>query len=496
MDDFIISRFDTDVTDLKIIYSYSVGLCKVFITNIGEYIVQEPKLSVEGEKIWKKLRSTIHYSFTHQELDNNQIVPLLKKHLEDESKKSSDFETWKTEKDAVEYYLDRDLVGHEEIDVLIKDKYIEDILCVSWDKPIGIVHNKFPQFPLLKTNIIFQSEDRLEKLIQRTAQKRGGDPPTDVKPMTSFTDKSRIRYTLTGNKTITPEGPTMSIRKPSIDNITIYHLLSGNVMSVLAAAYLWLVMDLKGFGVIIGATAAGKTTMINALFTMSNPQWHYFTIEDVLELKLLHQYVSKHQTTTNSSLQGEGIGNYSVGIFDLYKLSLRFKPDFVIVGEVLGQESEGLFQAAASGSGCMTSFHATDTRHALTRFESPPINISKTQTSLISYFLHISQIMKDNKRYRRVLSITEPIPIPDSKELKKKIYTIFNYDPILDKLMPDDVESVIKNSELLQKATILLGKSDIVEDLKKRVNILQRILDNKISDPKLIFNETIKYYTE
>ncbi|MCE2498932.1 MAG: hypothetical protein J4F28_08135 [Nitrosopumilaceae archaeon] len=57
-----------------------------------------------------------------------------------------------------------------------------------------------------------------------------------------------------------------------------------------------------------------------------------------------HRHVSRHQTTMNSSLQGtqgkaDGGGD-SFGVFDLCKLSLRFRPDFVLVGEILGQEAD------------------------------------------------------------------------------------------------------------------------------------------------------------
>ena len=173
---------------------------------------------------------------------------------------------------------------------------------------------------------------------------------------------------------------------------------------------------------------------------------------------------------------------------------MRFRPDSVIVGEVLSAEAEGLFQVAASGSGCVSSFHASDPQDTLTRLESPPINISKTQTGLITHILHISWIARENKRHRRILKITEPTAISNDPELKKDLKDVFWYDSKLDKLIPDNVEWLVKNSLKLEKAKTRLGILNIVEDLKKRMAILDKIVDEHISTPQLISKEISKYY--
>lgn len=493
MSDFIISRFDADIKNLKILEQYSIGRVKIYITKDGRYLVQEPPLSHQAEITLKKLMASIHDSFPLEKTNHDEIIPVLQNALEEESRKSDNFEIWKKEKENIEYYLTRDIANYSEIDILINDKYIEDILSVKWDNPITIVHKKFHQFTLLETNIVFKSEELMSKLIHRISQ-RYGDPPNDLNPTTSFTNKENIRFTFTDTRSITPDGPTMSIRKPSVDAITIYHLLKGNMLSLLSAVYLWIMIDLKGFGLIIGSPSSGKTTLINAALTMSNPRWHYFTIEDALELKLRHSQVSRHQTKMNSSIHGGDTGKNTYDVFALCRLSLRFRPDFVIVGEVLGKEAEGLFQVASSGSGCISSFHASNARHTLTRLEAPPINISKTQTSLISYILHISWITRQKLRHRRILSITEPIPVEEDGKLKKDLKKVFEYNEKTDKLEPESVDELIKGSEKLKQAKVILGISDMKTDLKNRMNILEKILNDNISDPKLISKEIFKYY--
>ena len=499
MDDFIISRFDGEISDVEIIYNYTVGMAKVFIDNNGRYIVQEPKISIHGEKIYNSLMYSLRQSIELKRFSESAILENITTQLELESKKTGQFDVWRNERESIEYYLKRNLTGYAEIDVLIHDGYIEDILSVKYDKPITITHNKFHNFSSLSTNIFFNSEEQLSKLIQRISQKYG-DPPTDVKPMTSFTNENNIRFTFTGNNKITPDGCTISIRKPSINVITIFDLINNNMLTTLSAAYLWIMMDLKGFGLVIGAPSSGKTTLINAMFGMCNPLWHYYTIEDVLELRLTHQNVSRHQTTGNSSINREDDKRASIGIFDLCRLSLRFNPDFVIVGEVLGADAEGLFQVAASGTGVVSSFHASSSNDALIRLESPPINTSKISTNLISYFLHISWIERQKNRQRRILEITEPVPEYTNDIMIKKLYKIFAYDVITDRLTvvpsdeTDEIARLVYKSQKLNKAQTVLGINNMYADLKKRMDILQKIIDDNISDAHLISKEIFKYY--
>ena len=529
-DNYAICRFDDQTSDPDVVQEYVVGQAgakaRVFITRDGRYIIREPPLTMRAEAAYRRLMQNIHHSFTYRSISSNDVIPLLKRMLEEESKATNDFEVWRREKEAVEYYLVRDIAGYAELDVLIRDPHIEDILCLHWNRPVAVVHREHPHHTLLSTNVTFQTESALERLIQRISQ-RYGEPPSETRPMTSFSDERGIRYTFTGNRKITPDSPTVSIRKPSVSAVTICHLLQSGLLSVLAASYLWCIMDLKGFGLVIGAPSAGKTTMINAIFTMSNPNWHYFTIEDVLELKVPHQYVSRHQTTTNSSLHGEqgasattsggsgGAGGAAgFGVFDLCRLSMRFRPDFVVVGEILGREADGLFQAAASGSGCMCSFHASSAEHALTRLEAPPISLSKSQTNLLTYILHMSWVLHDNKRQRKLISITEVSTGQDggpatgascaagtgtttnnsNPDSQKALNTLFWYDPEQNRVMPDSLDEIIERSAVLPRMKVMLGVDDIRCDMERRMGILERIRDDNITEVSRIHDAINGFY--
>ena len=223
-------------------------------------------------------------------------------------------------------------------------------------------------------------------------------------------------------------------------------------------------------------------------------------------LKWFEAYLEQLQTYLSG-------GEVGFGVFDLCKLSMRFRPDFVVVGEILGQEADGLFQAAASGSGCMCSFHASSAEHALTRLEAPPILLSKSQTNLLTYILHMSWVLHDNKRQRKLISVTEIAPggqdggtvagascaagtdttfsnNPDTKMLN----TLFWYDPEQNRVMPDSLDEIIEKSTVLPRMKVMLGVDDIRHDMERRMHILERIRDDNIAGVQEIHDEINTFY--
>ncbi|HDN75711.1 MAG TPA: hypothetical protein ENG05_01115, partial [Acidilobales archaeon] len=141
---------------------------------------------------------------------------------------------------------------------------------------------------------------------------------------------------------------TFAIRKFREDPITITDMIEWGTISPELAAYLWLLIEHKKTGLILGITGSGKTSTLNALATLFRPTVKVVTIEDTPELRLpLENWV---QLVARPSY---GIGPQKIGeitLYDLVKISLRYRPDVIIVGEVRGEEAYVLFQSIASVS--------------------------------------------------------------------------------------------------------------------------------------------------
>lgn len=120
----------------------------------------------------------------------------------------------------------------------------------------------------------------------------------------------------------------------------------------------WIVCAKKNI-LIAGSTGSGKTTFINALLAEIPHDERVLTIEDTAELQVqTPNYVGFECT--------EG-----VTVRNLVRLSLRFRPDRVVVGEIRGAEAYDLLDVLNTGhSGGMCSMHADSPALALARLES------------------------------------------------------------------------------------------------------------------------------
>ncbi len=307
------------------------------------------------------------------------------------------------------YYVVRDTVGFGPIDPLMKDPYIEDISCDGVARPIYVWHREFEYIP---TNIVFEDEDELDSLVVRLVHKAGKHVSVAF-PIVDAILPGGHRLAATYKHEVSTSGSTFTIRKFREDPITIVDMLAGGAVSPILAAYLWILIEHKMTGLIMGVTGAGKTSTLNALATLFRPTIKVVTIEDTPELKLpLENWV---QLVARPSY---GVGTEKIGeitLFDLVKVSLRYRPDVIIVGEVRGEEAYVLFQAIATGHGGLTTIHAEHIDAAVKRLTSPPMNIPTSYIPLMNFALVIKRIIMTDPsgRPRTVRRVTEVWEVRD-----------------------------------------------------------------------------------
>ena len=485
--EFSIARFDATVPAADIAESYQINGATVHITRDGRYLVSEPALSSNAEKIWRQLMENLYYSYSGVMQDNTDVVTSIKDRLEEEATQTAVLDTYNKERDAIEYYLIRDMTGYREIDVLMHDYNIEDIICTRYDRDIAIIHKNHQEQEMLKTNIRFATPEAFDNLIQITAQ-RLGHAPTMSKPILYCSTPNNDRITITWRNEISQPGSTLAIRKFPKEPYTITHLLESGVLSPLMATYIWIMNDAKSFSFILGETGSGKTTAINALVCLSNPRWHILTIEEVRELSIPHYWNEHLVTRTSPHLISS---EYDVDIMGLGMAALRKKPHYVVVGEVRGREVQQLFQIALTGHGCVSSIHAPSARDLLVRLGGDEMRVTRTQQSSISYLLHIQKIkMQDGHVARKAVSLTEILPDTSVPQL----HDLFRYDSETGSFHPDSVDELIKDSRRLRYATRFLGISDIEEDLQRRMALLQQCVHQKAYGIPEMFKIISKYY--
>lgn len=111
-----------------------------------------------------------------------------------------------------------------------------------------------------------------------------------------------------------------------------------------------------------GATASGKTTLLNALIQAVPEHERLITIEDVRELKP----AQANCVHLLASRGGQGVAQ--VDVQSLLEASLRLRPDRIILGELRGAEASSFLHAINSGHpGSLTSVHADSPAQAYER---------------------------------------------------------------------------------------------------------------------------------
>ena len=115
---------------------------------------------------------------------------------------------------------------------------------------------------------------------------------------------------------------------------------------------------------ISGATATGKTTVLSAIANGIPRQARVIKIEDPEEIWIDHPHV----VSLEARPQQIGSNTPGVTVRDLVDSSLRMSPRWLIVGEVrTGDVANTLFRAQMSDHPGLSTFHATDPRHAVHR---------------------------------------------------------------------------------------------------------------------------------
>jgi len=368
------------------------------------------------------------------------------------------------EKDSwsrVLYYLVRNVAGYGALDPIIRDQQIEDISCNGLNKPIFIWHRKYESIP---TNISFNDERVYNDFIIKLAHK-ASKHVSSANPMLDATLPEKHRMAATFQKEVSTLGSSFCIRKFREDPISIVDQICFGTIPPKLAAYFWTLLESRMNFMIIGGTGAGKTSLLNALLSMISPNEKVITVEEVAELNPPHEnwvpLVSRKGFLFGSS------GGTSIDLFDLLKLSLRYRPDYIVVGEVRGEEAFTLFQAIATGHGGLCTMHADTLDNAVKRLTSEPMNIAKVYIPLMNIALYVSRVELPFEREglqfgRRIRDVWE---IEDFE----RYVAISRWDPKTDTFDIDLTKSV-----KLRHIAELRGLKfkDVLEEVEKRARLL------------------------
>ncbi len=375
------------------------------------------------------------------------------------------------------YYLDRSFRGYGRLDPLMHDPHIEDISCDGPEMPVYVYHDDYTD---IETSVVFEPEE-LDTLVVRLAQQSGrhvsvGDPVAAA----TLPDGSRAELAL--GEEVTPHGSAFTIRKYSEEPLTPIDLLNFGTYDLDAMAYLWLAIEHNKNLVFAGGTAAGKTTSMNAISMFIPPRSKVITIEDTRELAL-------HHDNWLSSVTRQGLSTGTdISMYDLLRAALRHRPEYIVVGEVRGEEAITLFQAMNTGHTTLSTMHADSVRTAINRLENKPIDVPRQMVESLDLLVVQKQVRLDGQRVRRGETIAEIEGI-DQRTGELDYGRAFAWNAMTDTFEPG---SRTVAEEIREERG--WSQSDLLRELQRRRRFLEALRERGVTDYRRFTAMVNRYY--
>jgi flagellar protein FlaI len=456
-----------------------------------KYTVLEPTITESDKKALAELKNILWDELTVniKNLKDNQSAESFLKYKVLEAAVKYNISLDSKTLGKYQYFVVRDFLGYGKIDGIMRDENIEDVSCDGLDSPVFVWHRKYESIP---SNIVFETAQELENFVFKLAYLCGRQISI-AQPILDGTLNDGSRAQVTYGTEVTPKGSTFTIRKFKKSPLTITDLIIYKALSTEIAAYYWFIIENRHSVMIGGDIGGGKTSMLNAVSLFIRPTLKIVSIEDTQEIRLPHKnwemMVTRQGLGSGSGAVGEsGIG--SISMFDLLRAALRQRPDFIIVGEIRGEEAYALFQAMATGHLGLTTIHAEDVQGVLHRLTTKPMNIPQTQVENLNAISIVRRLVVNNVSLRRTISVSEMVGWNKEKQ-DFEIQEIFRWDA------EKDIYLKVGRSPLLDRIAAQWGYSpeEIDEELKIRQTILDYMIRRHVRSYEDVSKLVLDYFS-
>ncbi|MFB6193248.1 MAG: type II/IV secretion system ATPase subunit [Candidatus Nanohaloarchaea archaeon] len=450
------------------------------------YNVVEPEKTPRIENLLDKIHSIMERSFDidFNDLESDEADEYLEKRI-DKIVDKYNLHVSSDEKEVIRYYTKRDFAGLGKLQPLMNDTEVEDISCDGKDIPVYAYHRN-PKYGSVKTDIVWEDKDELDAFVMKLAQRCGrsisvSNPLLDG----SLPDGSRVQATLATD--IARKGSNFTIRRFTEDPLTPIHMMDYETENAQMYSYLWTLVEHGKSILVAGTTGSGKTSQLNALSLFIRPDKKIVSIEDTPELRLPHEHWVPEVARSGFGSSAEEGGEVSMD--NLLKESLRQRPEYIIVGEVRGEEAYILFQQMATGHTGLSTIHADSLDMLMDRLTTEPINLSGSLIETLDVVMLISRIRRDGSYIRRINGIFEVRGYEERTGIDAN--KVFGWDPQNDEYIVENKSMILK--DIADQSG--MDYRDLKNEVRNRQHVLNYMQDQQIKHYRDVGDMISRYYS-
>ena len=251
------------------------------------------------------------------------------------------------------------------------------------------------------------------------------------------TDQLRISIL---HESITNSGFSISIRKtPPIRKINEKSILNG-YCPVSLDIFMQACIKARFSTIICGIPGTGKTEYLKYLTKFIDDNERIITVEDNIEIRL-GQISPKHDCI---EIKVDEDLSYGQAI----KMSLRQRPDWLLLSEARSEEVKYLLESVSIGTGCMTTIHAGTVESIPDRIMNMLPNDGKNhQNDIYAFFdvgVLIERTMINGKINRRIKSVG----IFNRYKGQNKVYMIYQNYHFVKTPLPQHLLTMFKENQI------------------------------------------------
>ncbi len=378
--------------------------------------------------------------------------------------------------DTLFYYVKKNVLGFGIWDVFFYDEYLEDVRNAELDT--YVVHKVWHN---MRTNIRFPNEKELNKFAFDLGIRMNKRVSTSKPIVDGIVPETKTRVNIVYGREVSKNGTAIAMRLVEKEPTSIIDIINLGTASPEVVAYLWMALE-NGMSVFFcGPTASGKTTTMRASAVFIRPDAKIYSVEDTPEVYVPHN-------NWQATVAHEGRAT----MFDLLKASLRSRPNYIIVGEIRGEEGYIAFQAMQTGHPVLSTFHGGNIKKIVQRLTGPPINVPPPYLTNLNIIVIQRAFRRGDRLVRRIVSIHEIESYLEGKGIMTR--EVFRYDPIDDKI----VFTGRYNSYILERKIALFqgyaDPRDIYEELDRRAKIAREMQRRGITKYSDVWTTVKGYY--